>query len=99
MRAYGPRSGLLSGGKQSFDKERIWSPEVELRANNGVRRWLNISCRAAKRKNSPMPQTQYAEGGHPGHQAVDDAAIAQERTESSLPDYTLLMKQALEGRV
>jgi len=46
-----------------------------------------------------MPQTQYAEGGHPGHQAVGDAAIAQERTESSLPDYTLLMKQALQGRV
>ena len=44
------------------------------------------------------PQTQYAEGGHPDYQAVPDVAIAQDRRRSSLPDYTLLMKQALDGR-
>ena len=44
------------------------------------------------------PQTQYAEGGHPDYQAVADAAVAQDRRQSSLPEYTLLMKQALEGR-
>lgn len=45
-----------------------------------------------------VPQTQYAERGQPDHQAVADAAIEQQRTESSLPDYTLWMKQAREGR-
>ncbi|RWX05146.1 hypothetical protein EHI45_30585 [Rhizobium leguminosarum] len=45
-----------------------------------------------------VPKTPYAEGGHLDYPPVADAAIAQQRTKLSLPNYTLLMKQALEGR-
>ncbi|MGR9355056.1 hypothetical protein [Rhizobium leguminosarum] len=50
------------------------------------------------RERPEVPKTQYAEGGHLDYPTVADAAIAQQRTKLSLPDYTLLMKQALEGR-
>ncbi|MBB3660708.1 hypothetical protein FHX15_005979 [Rhizobium sp. BK650] len=45
-----------------------------------------------------MPPARYAEAARPDPQAVATVEQPQERSRSPLPDYTLLMRQALEGR-